>query len=139
MDANSRQIGGEHYKSAYQHWDFVRMLGLDYLPAQITRYLARWRKKNGIEDLEKAIHYLQKFMEDETVRRTHHRSHMEQFILQNRLQEHERIVFNMLVNYKLGDEDRLTEAHEQLTELLALVKGAPSDPEFKDQGDEWRR
>lgn len=139
MSANDDQVGGTHYKANYQHWDFVENLALPYLPAQVTRYMARWRKKNGIEDLEKALHYMDKFIEEETVRRHIHRTHLDNFIEDNRLQEHERLVFNMLVNYKLGDEDRLIEARNAIRELLTIIHGQPEDPKFKDEGDEWRR
>lgn len=62
--ANSRQVGGSHYKTGgLQHWDLVAMFEWDYFQGQITKYLMRWRKKNGIEDLEKARHYLDKYIE----------------------------------------------------------------------------
>lgn len=63
--ANDRQVGGNHYKTGElpQHWDLVNMYGWDYFTGQITKYLMRWRKKNGIQDLEKAAHYLQKYIE----------------------------------------------------------------------------
>lgn len=59
-DPNTRQVGGEHYKSAYQHWDFIAQTGLGYFPAQITRYVMRAWKKNGRQDMEKALHYAEK-------------------------------------------------------------------------------
>lgn len=62
--ANQTQVGGAHYHSAYQHWDFVREAELDYLQGCATKYVARWRKKNGLEDLHKARHYLEKRMEN---------------------------------------------------------------------------
>lgn len=65
MSANDRQVGGSHYKdSGYQHWDYVKDLSLDYLTACITKYLTRYGNKDGIKDLEKALHYLQKLMEE---------------------------------------------------------------------------
>ena len=60
MEADKRQVGGSHYKGHYQHWDFVRDLDLPYLLSQATRYLARHKKKNGLEDVEKLEHYLEK-------------------------------------------------------------------------------
>jgi hypothetical protein len=64
--ANDRQVGGSHYKTGgLQHWDLVEMFGWDYFQGQITKYLMRWRKKNGLEDLEKARHYLDKYIEVE--------------------------------------------------------------------------
>lgn len=61
--ANERQVGGGHYKSEYEHWDFVNDTGMDYFQGQFSRYVARARKKNGVEDYEKAIHYAQKAVE----------------------------------------------------------------------------
>lgn len=58
--ANDRQVGGDHYKAEYQHWDFVHDLDLDYWQACASKYVTRARKKNGLEDLQKAPHYLQK-------------------------------------------------------------------------------
>lgn len=61
--ANTRQVGGEHYQSEYQHWDFVERNGLGYLEGCATKYATRYRKKSGLEDLEKAIHYVEKLLE----------------------------------------------------------------------------
>jgi len=64
--ANEVQVAGDHYKSEYQHWDFVRDAGLDYLESQIVRYVTRWRKKGGLQDLEKALHFVAKLQEEKT-------------------------------------------------------------------------
>lgn len=64
--ANETQVGGQHYqKQGIQHWDFVAANGLDYFQGQITKYVSRWKDKNGIQDLEKAMHFLQKYIEIE--------------------------------------------------------------------------
>lgn len=60
---NKIQVGGDHYKSNYQHWDWVVATGLDYLAGCATKYITRWRKKNGLQDLQKAAHYLDKLIE----------------------------------------------------------------------------
>lgn len=60
---NDRQVGGEHYKSALQHWDWVLASGLSYLQGCATKYLVRWRAKNGVEDLKKADHYVEKMIQ----------------------------------------------------------------------------
>lgn len=66
MEANKRQVGGKHYKTGgEEHWDRVNRLGLDYFQGQITKYVERWRDKNGIQDLEKAAHFLEKYIEIE--------------------------------------------------------------------------
>lgn len=60
---NERQVGGDHYRSEYQHWDFVELNGLGYLEGCATKYVSRWRKKGGQQDLEKAGHYVDKLIE----------------------------------------------------------------------------
>ncbi len=60
MSANERQVGGDHYKAKYQHWDLADDIKLPYFESAATKYLARWRVKNGLQDLEKSLHYLVK-------------------------------------------------------------------------------
>lgn len=62
MNPNDMQVGGNHYQSSYQHWSFVLETGQQYLEAQITRYITRWRKKDGVKDLKKALHYIDKLL-----------------------------------------------------------------------------
>lgn len=63
LAANEKQVGGDHYKTAYEHWDFVENNGLGYLEGCATKYATRWRKKDGLQDLEKAEHYIIKLQE----------------------------------------------------------------------------
>jgi hypothetical protein len=59
--ANERQVGGDHYKVAdYQHWDWAHDVRLHGLPWTASKYVSRWRRKNGKEDLEKSVHYIDK-------------------------------------------------------------------------------
>ena len=64
MSANDRQVGGEHYKATIQHWDIVHEQGWCYLVGAATKYLWRLGRKGDeakkLEDVEKAIHYLEK-------------------------------------------------------------------------------
>ena len=62
--ANEKQVGGSHYGGgALQHWDVVDKFKLDYFQGQITKYVMRWKDKNGLEDLKKARHFLDKYIE----------------------------------------------------------------------------
>lgn len=63
--ANDRQVGGGHYKQhgELQHWDVVNHFKLDYFQAQILRYIMRWKDKGGVQDLQKAAHFLEKYIE----------------------------------------------------------------------------
>lgn len=63
--ANDVQYGGDHYKKGdrIQHWDLITDHGVPYLEGNATKYVYRWRDKNGVEDLKKALHYVIKLTE----------------------------------------------------------------------------
>lgn len=66
MSVNDNQVGGAHYKtvsSERMHWDMVIDINLPYTLGCATKYLYRWRDKNGVQDLKKALHYLEKTSE----------------------------------------------------------------------------
>jgi hypothetical protein len=63
VTANEIQVAGTHYRSPIQHWDFVVSRGMGYFDGQVTKYLTRWRAKNGLTDLKKAEHFLTKMIE----------------------------------------------------------------------------
>ena len=65
MRANEHQVSGSHYKNAagIQHWDLSLKLNLPYLESCSTKYVTRWRKKDGLRDLQKSLHYLNKLEE----------------------------------------------------------------------------
>lgn len=67
MSANDIQHGGNHYKQfkGSEPWDIITAWDLGYLDGTAVKYIARWRHKNGIEDIRKAIHFLQKLIEVE--------------------------------------------------------------------------
>ena len=63
--ANAKQVGGDHYKKYgnLQPWDAVIAWDLGYLEGTALKYIARWKDKGGIADIEKAIHFLEKLVE----------------------------------------------------------------------------
>lgn len=67
MSANDTQIGGDHYKRlSIQPWDAMQAwmtpeAFAGFLKCNVIKYVAR--NKNGVEDLEKARHYLDKLIE----------------------------------------------------------------------------
>lgn len=70
FDINEIQVGGDHYKkNAIQPWDYIASNNIGYLGGNVVKYVTRWEDKNGIEDLEKAYHYLLKLIEVEKAKR----------------------------------------------------------------------
>jgi len=63
MSANDRQVSGKHYQTEIQPWDFIVANNLSYLEGNIVKYVCRYKHKNGIVDLHKAQHYLDKLIE----------------------------------------------------------------------------
>lgn len=60
------QCGGSHYKDmAIQPIEFIMANGLGFCEGNAVKYVTRWKSKGGIEDLKKAIHYLQMLIEQE--------------------------------------------------------------------------
>lgn len=62
--ANETQVGGDHWRTMpIQTWDYIHANGLNYFEGNVVKYVSRWRKKGGVQDLEKARHYLDKLIE----------------------------------------------------------------------------
>ena len=59
--ALDRQVGGEHYKNNFkiQPIEFITANKLSFIQGSIIKYICRYNKKNGKEDIDKAIHYCQ--------------------------------------------------------------------------------
>jgi hypothetical protein len=67
-DVDKKQEGGNHYKKVpleYQHWNLVIIHEWTYFQAQAIKYVMRYRDKGGVEDLRKAIHFIEKMIEME--------------------------------------------------------------------------
>jgi hypothetical protein len=69
LEASDRQVGGDHYKATYQHWHAMEAeFGYGWFAGCATKYIARFgRKEQDTVGLEKAIHYMERAIEIETV------------------------------------------------------------------------
>ena len=66
IKASDKQVGGNHYKQyAIQPIEFIEKNNIPYIEGNVIKYLVRWREKNGIQDLDKAIHYIELLKEIE--------------------------------------------------------------------------
>jgi hypothetical protein len=69
MSALDKQEGGNHYlQFKIQPIDFIQHNSLNFCQGNIIKYVTRYKDKNGIEDLKKAIHYLEILIEYESRR-----------------------------------------------------------------------
>lgn len=60
MNPKNRQVGGLHYQTMkIQPSEFIVENGLGWYEGNAVKYICRHKVKNGKQDLEKAIHYLE--------------------------------------------------------------------------------
>ena len=53
-----KQIGGSHYKDfPIQPYEFISKNNLSFFQGNVVKYVCRYLNKNGIQDIEKIIHY----------------------------------------------------------------------------------
>lgn len=151
--ANALQIGGDHYKTDYQHWDVLIALGFnsEYYIGQATKYITRWRKKNGIRDLKKGQHFVAKLIE--LVEKHHrsfllygmrkdweidnlvvqHRDHLRQYFTSNDIGPDEQGIFICIV-FANGTE-RLRMAYDEIDVLIAKAVAEEEASLFKDDAE----
>jgi len=64
MSAYDKQVGGSHYKKMkIQPSEFVIENELLFPEGNVIKYICRHKYKNGKEDLEKAIHFIEMIIE----------------------------------------------------------------------------
>lgn len=63
QELNDYQVAGTHYQTEnkYQLWDLFADIELNFFLANAIKYVYRCKNKNGLEDLKKAKHYIDKF------------------------------------------------------------------------------
>ena len=69
METNAldKQVAGDNYKDLpIQPVEYIYANALGYFEGNVVKYISRWRKKNGIADLEKAKHYIELLIELES-------------------------------------------------------------------------
>ena len=64
-------IRPDHYESsnpdvpATQMWDYALSQNLGFFEGNIVKYVSRWRQKGGVQDLQKALTYLQRLIDSQ--------------------------------------------------------------------------
>lgn len=58
------QVAGNHYKNmVIQPIEFITRNGIPFIEGCVIKRVCRWRSKDGVQDLRKAIHELQLLIE----------------------------------------------------------------------------
>ena len=54
------QVGGNHYtKFPIQPYEFISKNDLSFFQGNVVKYVCRYQRKGGAEDIKKIIHYCQ--------------------------------------------------------------------------------
>ena len=61
--ALDKQEGGNHYETAIQPIRYIHANKLGFCEGNVVKYVTRHKRKNGVEDIRKAIHYLELLIE----------------------------------------------------------------------------
>jgi hypothetical protein len=129
-DPNDIQIGGDHYKGVkFQPWDWA-LYQLGYYETSAIAYIVRFRKKGGIQDLEKAQHYLDKMLAAALGDEYSNRCQADNltvldFNKQNGCDRWQSLAVHLLVQWRVRDE--LVEAKKAIEELIQCEKDERSD------------
>jgi hypothetical protein len=59
-----KQVGGNHYQLPIEPIDYIVKNDIPYREGNVIKYVTRHKKKNGAEDIKKAIHYLEMILKD---------------------------------------------------------------------------
>jgi hypothetical protein len=60
MSALDKQVSGSHYKQfKIQPIEFITKNNIPFIEGNVIKYICRWKDKNGLEDLDKVIHYVE--------------------------------------------------------------------------------
>ena len=133
---NQRQVGGTHYKTEYEHWDLAIFLDMGPMEYAASKHVTRWRKKDGLKDLQKATHYIDKLVESYEIYDLHRpylrdrvREEIEKFTVANNLTNLEALFL-----FKLCTFETLIELEDVRGTLMWLIQheteaqpGTPGD------------
>ena len=65
VTAKDKQIGGSHYKDMkIQPSEFIVKNEIGWYEGNVIKYICRHKQKGGLQDLNKAMHYLELAMEE---------------------------------------------------------------------------
>lgn len=131
------QVGGQHYKADVQHWDVMEEADVAYLEATASKYIVRWRKKGGPEDLKKAATYLERaLVEERSARRLVQPELLKSLVAENKLDPWDAALLELIhldgsqtalrsaaaiLREKAASEEEITGLQEKLREPRAMT------------------
>ncbi len=66
-EKENKQIGGQHYQLPIQPVEYIYKNKLDFFQGNVIKYVTRYKQKNGLQDLQKAKHYIDLIIQQEYI------------------------------------------------------------------------
>lgn len=134
MSALDVQRGGDHYKNlSIQPVEFVMKNHMGFCEGNVVKYVTRWRNKGGLQDLDKAQHFIQFLIEDSPYQTVQHFMSIafhqrgclpaDSYIEANDLSDEEGAVITAVLNWSnTGLAHNLEAAAESIQSLITIAK-----------------
>ena len=141
MKASECQVGGSHYhkkEGGIGHWDYCTKVNVPYLEGCATKYLTRWRDKNGMQDLYKSLHYLERRIEaihefeGITYGARKDFNLFRSFVIDNQIPNEEAIIIDLIMHWQRFDD--LFEAQKQLQDFIEREESSEPTSAYVNQG-----
>ena len=58
----------DHYRTDIQPIEYIVANNMGFCEGNVVKYISRWEMKGGVDDLEKAKHYIEMLIEQENKR-----------------------------------------------------------------------
>ena len=107
MINKDKEVGGTHYADMkIEPIELIEAFNLNFIQGSIVKYISRYKSKNGIEDLKKALHYchigMERFdrVDDHVDWRGKNKLLIKMYCMLNELSD----VENMIIGYAISNE-----------------------------------
>ncbi len=114
----TEQVGGTHYRQyLIEPIDFITLNNVPFCQANILKYLCRYKRKGGLEDLAKARHYVKLAVSRESSQIEFNHLDMRRFMEANSIDE------NSTLGHALGllNDFMREDCYHHVTELLETI------------------
>lgn len=123
MSKTNNQVGGNHYDMPIQPRVFIRLNNILFDEGNIIKYICRYNKKNGLEDLQKVLQYCDFIEESGEFGDSQCNMSSLEFSFKNNLSyEQSIIVFMVSDAISLTTKERLGEIRNYTNKLIKKYK-----------------
>lgn len=117
MSSLTRQVGGDHYTGMkYQPVAFASKMRFNFIQGSILKYVSRYPRKNGVEDLAKAMHFCELGVDTKPLNFSiYDEKEIHKFVKQNGFEkELEDLIKDITTQFWVGIADKILNIKERV-------------------------